>query len=219
MIFTDYTQKSTMQYGYAQQYRTMKYFRDVLNNWFSDQRNIKDQRLISLLYDKDGNLSENCIRTGTIYGTDGVYAGTTPAVIVGLGDISYQQRSVNKGANPDFLKNPMQAPQKETRYKNIPIEITVITESCDGTILLTQLIQLFLTMNSEAIHYDMNTLSMVCVNGVSRPQAMKPGAEGNAKQLFSSTISVSTMCLLSWTVDTQGPVFNGVKLNKLDIRK
>lgn len=42
MIFTDYTWKSTFQNGYAQQYRIMKYFKDLLNNWFADKRNIKD---------------------------------------------------------------------------------------------------------------------------------------------------------------------------------
>lgn len=216
MIFTDYTQKSTFQNGYAQQYRIMKYFKDLLNNWFADKRNIKDQRLVSLLYDANGNLNKDCFKTGTAFNPDGTYAGTTPAVVVSLGTITYQNRPINRAGNPQFLRNPMQPPVKQCRFKLIPIQITVITQSCDGTILLAELIQLFLAMNSQAIQQDTNALSFVNVNQVSSPQAVQPGSGGNAKQLYASTISVSTMSVLTWTTDTQGPVFNGYSMRNAE---
>lgn len=40
MIVTDYTE--SVSQGAGQQYRIIKYIKDVLNNWFADSRNIKD---------------------------------------------------------------------------------------------------------------------------------------------------------------------------------
>ena len=38
------------------------------------------------------------------------------------------------------------------------------------------------------------------------------GESGNAKQLYASNISVPISSVLSWTHDTQGPVFKGMEI-------
>ena len=95
MILTDYTEKSTLPQGFGQQYRIVKYIKDILNNFFADSRNIKDERLLHLMYDHKGNLNKDCLKVGCTFDPDSVYAGTTPAVIVGVGDITYSQRPIN----------------------------------------------------------------------------------------------------------------------------
>lgn len=210
MILTDYTEKSTLPEGFGQQYRVVKYIKDIVNNFFADSRNIKDQRILSLMYNRKGDLNKDCIKVGCPFDPDSAYAGTTPAVVIGVGDISYSPRHINEGGNPQFASNPMKAPVGNWRIKNIPVIISVITQSYDGTLLLTQLIQMFLAMNSNAIQKDCNNVSAVTVDGVSAIKEVPIGSSGNAKQLYMSNISVSIASVLSWVCDTQGPVFKGV---------
>ena len=108
----------------------------MLNNWFADPRNILDPRLVTLLYNNKGELNKDCIKLGCAFDPDKTYAGTTPAVIVSVGDITYAPRHINQPGNPDFGKNPMQAPIRDWSIKRIPIIISIITESYDGTLLL-----------------------------------------------------------------------------------
>lgn len=213
MITTDYTEHDTFQPGFTQQYRIQKYFKDIINNWFADKRNIKDQRLLSLMYDSQGNLNKDCIKTGCPFNPDGKYAGTTPAVIVSLGNIQYTRFPVSQGANLDFTKNPTEAIVEQLRYKLIPMNITVITQSYDGTILLAELLQLFLTMNSQSILADCSILSFIRVTGISAPTPVPQGQSGNAKQLYSSAITISTGGIVTWCHDTQGPVFRGLTVS------
>lgn len=213
MIFTDYTDKPTFNSGYTQQYRIQKYFRDLINNWFADSRNIKDDRLLSLMYTPQGKLSKDCVKTGVPFDPNGIYAGTTPAIIVSLGDISYVHKPINRAGNSAFTHNPTQPMNKQVRYKMIPINISVITQSYDGTVLLAQLLELFFVMNSQSIQADCNSLSYVNVQGVSAPQAIKPGSNGNAKQLYACNISITTSGTVGWVHDTQGPVFRGITVS------
>ena len=210
MNLTDYTEKSTLSEGFGQQYRISKYIKDILNNWFADSRNIKDQRLLRLLYDRKGCLNKDCIKLGCAYDPDKIYAGTTPAVIVSVGDIVYKPRPINEPGNAAFNKNPMQAPIKHWSIKMIPIIVSVITQSYDGTLLLAQLLQLFLKMNCSVIQQDNNNIDAIDVQQVSAIQELPIGQAGNAKQLFACSITVPTASTLSWTTDTQGPVFKGV---------
>ena len=212
MILTDYTEKSTLPQGFGQQYRVVKYIKDIINNFFADSRNIKDQRILTLMYNHKGELNKDCLKVGCPFDPDSTYAGTTPAVVVGVGDISYSPRHINQGGNPAFVNNPMQAPVGDWRIKNIPVIISVITQSYDGTLLLTQLIQMFLTMNSNVIQQDCNNISAISVEGVSAIKQVPTGSAGNAKQLYMSNISVPIASVLSWTCDTQGPVFKGVNI-------
>lgn len=70
-----------------QQYRLMKYFRDLLANWAADLDNIKDSRLHSIFRTRDGKINCSCFRLGTPFDKDSKYAGTTPAFIVSCGDV------------------------------------------------------------------------------------------------------------------------------------
>ena len=183
-MITDYTEQNTFKSGVSQQYRIMKYFRDILNNWFADQKNIKDQRLVYLLYDKEGNLNKDCIKTGTAFDSDKIYTGTTPAVIVSIGDITYSHRPLGSGTNIAFYNNPVQAQFCNFKIKNIPIQISIITQHHDGTVLLAQLIQTFLNINCDSFVQDNNSLSAVDVMSISKPQQLKASQAGNAKDLY-----------------------------------
>ena len=166
MSVTDYTEENTLVEGFGQQYRISKYIKDVLNNWFSDRRNILDSRLVKLLYNSKGELSKDCIKLGCAFDPDKAYAGTTPAVIVSVGDITYRPRHINQPGNPDFGKNPMQAPIRDWNIKMIPIIISIITESYDGTLLLTELVEMFLKMNCSVIAQDINNISAIDVQQI-----------------------------------------------------
>ena len=212
MSVTDYTEENTLVEGFGQQYRISKYIKDVLNNWFSDRRNILDSRLVKLLYNSKGELSKDCIKLGCAFDPDKAYAGTTPAVIVSVGDITYRPRHINQPGNPDFGKNPMQAPIRDWNIKMIPIIISIITESYDGTLLLTELVEMFLKMNCSVIAQDINNISAIDVQQIGAVKQVPLGQAGNAKQLFASNIVVPVASVLSWTSDTQGPVFRGIGL-------
>ena len=71
---------------------------------------------------------------------------------------------------------------------------------------------MFLAMNSNAIQRDCNNVSAVTVETVSAIKEVPMGAAGNAKQLYMSNISMLIASVLSWTCDTQGPVFKGVSI-------
>lgn len=213
MIVTDYTQKVSQ--GAGQQYRILKYIKDILNNWFADSRNIKDQRLLRLLYNSQGQLNKDCIRLGCAFDPQKAYAGTTPAIVVSLGDIQYSQRPVTVGMSRGFTQNPTQAILGHWRTKMIPIQVSVITQSYDGTVLLTQLLQLFLLTNSYAIAADCNGLSSFDVVGVQAPKELPPGQSGGAKYTFASNVSIQASSVVSWTQDTQGPVYKGMGIQKL----
>lgn len=216
MNLTDYTEKSTLPDAFGQQSRVVKYIKDILNNFFADSRNIKDQRLVSLMYDPKGNLNKDCVKVGCAFSPDKRYQGTTPAIIISLGEISYMARPVNRGGNPQFGRNPMASPNLQWRIKQIPVIVSVVTQSYDGTILLAQLIQTFLMMNSQSIQSDCNNISSIAVMQVSAVQPVPNGQMGNAKQVYMSEISVAASSVLSWTHDTQGPVFRGLGLTTIN---
>ena len=211
MSTTDYTEKSTLFQGFGQQYRISKYIKDILNNWFADQTNILDPRIKKLMYTK-GQLSKDCLKLGCAFDPNKIYAGTTPAIIVSVGDITYSPRHINQPGNPTFSKNPMRSPILDWVIKNIPIIISVITESYDGTLLLTELVEMFLKMNRNVIAHDINNISAIDVQQVGAVKEVPMGQAGNAKQLFASNIVMPVASILSWTSDTQGPVFRGVGL-------
>ena len=211
MSTTDYTEEPTLFQGFGQQYRISKYIKDILNNWFADQRNILDPRIRKLMYVK-GQLNKDCLKLGCAFDPNKIYAGTTPAIIVSVGDITYNPRHINQPGNPAFNKNPMQSPILDWVIKNIPIIISVITESYDGTLLLTELVEMFLKMNLNVIAHDINNINAIDIQQVGAVKEVPTGQAGNAKQLFASNIVMPVASILSWTSDTQGPVFKGIGL-------
>lgn len=214
-VFTDYTEdKSTFFPGFGQQTRIVKYVRDILLNWFADSRNIKDSRLLPLLYDKNGNLNKGLIKVDTPFNQDKRFSGTTPAIIINRGAIQYSLQPVNSNpGNQAFTYNPTQPVIGQFRLKTFTATITVITESHDGTDLLAELIQLFLAMNYKAIRQDCPILNAFKLQGVSQIQKLDYGQQGNAKQLYLTTINILIGTHIVWTQDTQGPVFSGIRLN------
>lgn len=210
---TDYTQQSTFQPGYGQQTRIVKYFRDLLLNWLAQPRNIKDKRILSMLYLPNGQLRPGCVKVDTPYDPDKAFAGTTPAIVVSRGPVKYDLSPVNTNPlNSDFINNPTQAMVGQFRLKTFPVNINVITQSHDGTDLIAELLQLFLVMNHQAIREDCSLLSFVQVGGVSEIQAVKPAEAGNAKQVYAASITLNVGTHVTWTQDTQGPVFTGIRL-------
>ena len=212
-VFTDYTESdNTFSAGFGQQTRIIKYIRDILLNWFADSRNIKDPRLLPLLYDRKGNLNKGLIKVDTPFNQDKRFSGTTPAVIINRGAIQYDLQPVNSNpGNPQFYKNSTNAPIAQFRLKTFPLIITVITESHDGTDLLAELIQLFLAMNYKMIRQDCPLLNAFKMTGVSQIQKLQQGQQGNAKQLYLTNITVLIGTHVTWTQDTQGPVYGGFR--------
>lgn len=212
-VFTDYTESdNTFNIGFGQQTRIIKYIRDILLNWFADSRNIKDSRLLPLLYDRKGNLNKGLIKVDTPFNQDKRFSGTTPAVIINRGAIQYDLQPVNcNPGNPEFYKNATNAPIAQFRLKTFPLIITVITESHDGTDLLAELIQLFLAMNYKMIRQDCPLLNAFKMTGVSQIQKLQQGQQGNAKQLYLTNITVLIGTHVTWTQDTQGPVYGGFR--------
>lgn len=212
-VFTDYTETDdTFKPGFGQQTRIVKYVRDILLNWFADSRNIKDSRLLPLLYDKKGNLNKGLIRVDTPFSQDKRFSGTTPAIIINRGAIQYDLQPVNSNpGNPKFYQNPTQAPIAQFRLKTFPLTVTVITESHDGTDLLAELVQLFLAMNYKVIRQDCPLLNAFKMTGVSQIQKLQQGQQGNAKQLYLTNITVLIGTHITWTQDTQGPVYGGFR--------
>lgn len=217
-MITDYTEQNTLGKGISQQYRIMKYFKDIINNWLADPINIKDSRLAFLLYDANGNLNKDCVKTGTSFDPDEQYHGTSPAIIISLGDITYIRRNLGPGSTPGFNSNPMLPVASDFKFKNIPLQITVITQNNDGTILLAQLIQVFIGINCNSFVADNPNICSFNLTGVSKPQQIKASQLGNAKDLYVSQISMNAVSTLVWSVDSQGPVFKGItNINKEQI--
>ena len=212
-VFTDYTESdNTFNVGFGQQTRIIKYIRDILLNWFADSRNIKDPRLLPLLYDRKGNLNKGLIKVDTPFNQDKRFSGTTPAVIINRGAIQYDLQPVNSNpGNPAFTNNPTNPIISQFRLKTFNVTITVVTESHDGTDLLAELIQLFLAMNYKVIRQDCPILNAFKLSGVSQIQKLDMGQAGNAKQLYTTAINIMIGTHITWTEDTQGPVFNGFR--------
>lgn len=204
--------QNTFRQDVFQQYRLVKYIRDLLLNWFSDSANIEDQRLASQLY-KKGKLNKQNIKIGTAYNHQNQFIGTTPSITVQIGDIQYQNLGINFQGNPNFLRNPMQAPTVNMKFKTIPIIISVTTQGYDSNMVLTQLIQMFLAANINFIQADCTMLDHSSIQKVTKPTPIKPGQAANAKQLYKSQIMLTAQGHVIWSTNTQGPVFQGISFN------
>lgn len=167
-----------------------------------------------MLYLPNGQLLPGCIKVDTPYDPDKAFAGTTPAIVIGRGAIRYDLVPVNSNPlNASFLKNPTEPIVGDFRLKSFPVNIAIFTQSHDGTDLLAELIQLFILMNSRAILADCKLLNFVQVSGISQIQAIKPAEAGNAKHIYATTVTIQVGTHVTWTEDTQGPVFTGIRLN------
>lgn len=220
MMQFDYTKEAsqdTLKGGSLQGYRLMHWLSDILRNWFSDPINIKDERLARLLFRQDGDEDTQLkavFDIGTPYSKDTKKACTTPMILVSLGDTKYPVTGFNAmGAGPIALNGATPA-SLGIKYKTITCIIYIITETYDGTVLLANLIEDFLNVNEKALIADNGTISEFHVLGLSAPSEVPENADATAKPAYQAGIQISVTGGISWTTDTQGPVFRGVSIAK-----
>ena len=215
-IRTDYTKEAnqdSMRPGALTAYRLMYWMVNILTNFFADPINIKDERLQSLLWRQDADVKSNRLKAvfeiTAGYPPNTQKASTTPMITVLVGDTMHLDGSVNlRGAGFNSLTGSVPMYQGNIT-KQIPLLISVTTEAYDGTLLLAGIIEDFLTTHEKLLITDCGMISTFHVQGVSAPR--KTEDQIQAKDTFESIIQISTSGNIAWIVDTQGPVFRGVR--------
>lgn len=216
-ILTDYTAKGnpdTMKGGAISAYRMLYWMKDILCNFMADPINIKDERICKILNLQNGATPEKLnalFNVGVAYSESTKKAGTTPVIFISLGPRQYPIRGINQiGAAPVALcgATPM---NEGVRHKVINMVITIMTEKHDSTVVLTDLIEDFLLINETELIQDNGMISEFHVTGVSQPEYLEIGRTTNAKCLYQQKISIQSVGGISWTKDTQGPVYRGMQ--------
>jgi hypothetical protein len=216
-ILTDYTKKGnpdTMMGGAISSYRMLYWMKDILCNFMADPINIKDARICKILNMQNGATPEQLnalFDVGVAYSESTKKAGTTPKIFISLGPRQYPVRGINQiGAAPIALcgATPM---YEGVRHKVINMVITIMTERHDSTVVLTDLMEDFLLINENELIQDNGMISEFHVTGVSEPQYLEIGKTPNAKCLYQQKIAVQAVGGISWTKDTQGPVYRGMQ--------
>lgn len=215
-ISTDYTKEAnqdSMKPGALTAYRLMYWMVEILKNFFADPINIKDERLQSLLWRQDADVQSNRLKAvfeiTAGYPPNTQKASTTPMMVVLVGDTTHINTGVNlqgAGINSRMGSTPM---YKGNVTKQIPLMISVTTEAYDGTLLLAGIIEDFLTTHEKLLVTDCGMISTFHVVGVSAPR--KTDDQAQAKDTFESIIQIQTTGCIAWIIDTQGPVFRGIR--------
>lgn len=215
MITTDYSHKeSTLHGAPISRYRLTHWLVDVLKNFFSDPINVKDERLQGLLRMHDGVNDEylNALfRVEPPYNTSSIKACATPAIMVSVGDMQYPVSPVNAGTGS--VAGAINALQMYERSmpRTFTANVAVLTESCDGTSLLAGIIEDFLLMNALNIQKE-GMVHQFTVKGSTAPQRLEASQSGDAKNLYQIVIQLVIVGNITWTVDTQGPVYRGTSM-------
>lgn len=207
-VVTDYTAKvDTLEPAIPSPYRLLKYMQGLLQNWASQQSNIQDQRLLGI-FGSNQQIPQNikCI-IGQAFDADGKYAGTTPAFIVSLTDTTYEARPSFPGGDTTSVMQP-NTRLLCSRRQIMQFNITIITQSYDATLLLSQILARFLIRNAMYIAQDCRMLQSLQILKVDAPNLVETKMQ--SKQVYGAAIHGVTSSYLSWIVDTQGPVFKGV---------
>ena len=216
-VTTDYTKQAnpdTMYGGAMSSYRMLYWLKDILCNFMSDPVNIKDDRICKLLNMQDGATPEQLnalFDVGVAYSESTKKACTTPMIFISLGPRQYSVRGINFiGSEPVSICNwkPM---RQGCKHKIINMVITIMTEKYDSTVVFTDLFEDFLLINEDLFKTDNGMISEFHVTGVSAPEMQQIGQSAHAKVIYVQKISVSAVGGISWTSDTQGPVFRGVE--------
>lgn len=217
VITTDYTSKGsqdTLRTASLTRYRLAQWMSDILKNFFSDPVNIKDERLCGLLgisNDMDvPGICDSLVRVEMPYSSDARRACVTPAVLVSTGATKYTMVPINGGVGAVSGSVMAQALFKRTVGRAIDLNIAVLTESCDGTSMLADIIEDFLVINSVNFQGD-GMVQQLAVRGGTDTRRIPSTDGGNAKDLYQITLSAVASGALTWTEDTQGPTFRGVK--------
>jgi hypothetical protein len=199
--------------GAMQNYRLMHWLADILKNFFSDPINIKDERICKLmnLQDSDDEHLDSLFDVGTPFSQDTKKACSTPMIIVSLGQTQYPVKDFGIRPSPVMAENGAVHMSQSLKVKVVGCTVSVATESYDGTMLLGGLIEDFLLINEKLFVQDNNTLSEFRVQGSTEPQEIKVGTAANAKTIYQMKIAIQMAGSISWTTDTQGPLFRGIK--------
>ena len=220
MITTDYTSASnpdSLKSGPLQSYRLVHWLRDILKNFCSDPINLKDERLRGLLrmQDEANEARLNALfRVGLPFsGKAIVKAGLTPVMLISAGDTSDPVAS-NKVLGCENMQSVAGGVVRYhgVRHRSVKLQVAVVTESYDGTLLLCNLIEDFLVMNERNFVKDCGMISEFNVLGSMGPQELQADSAGNAYPLYQAVISISVLGGISWVSDTQGPVFRGISI-------
>lgn len=212
MITTDYTGSSSLHGAPLSRYRLSHWLVDTLKNFMSDPYNIKDERLRGLLGLQDGTDPDACralFKVDTPFTQDTRKACTTPCVMVSTGEMTYPFKPVNAGIAQTPYASGTAMTAKGFVPRQLAATVAIVTESCDGTQLLTDTLEDFLVMNAQRFPKE-GLVSQLTVAGSTGPQRISTGQALNAKDLYQSTISIVAVGALNWSTDTQGPVFRGV---------
>lgn len=213
MIRTSYTaedNKNTLSNTPLTRYRFVHWLCDVLNNFMFDPANIKDERLAKLLAVRttiaDPEYRNPLVQVGMPLSADIKYAGTTPAVFVTCGGMSYELTPLVTPA-----LNTQAMTRNSSVLRRLGAVVSVITESADGTILLADTVEDFLVMNRLNLSQDYNDSINLKITGSSELQHIGAGQAGNAKDLYQISINLSAFGMFQWSTDVQGPVYRGYK--------
>ena len=218
-ITTDYTEQAnpdTLYGGALSSYRTLYWLKDILVNFLADPVNVKDDRICKILNMQNGATPEQLnalFDVGVAYSESTKKACTTPKIFISLGAKQYPARSINQvgtGAIADCGAIPMYL---GVRHKTINVIITVMTEVYDSTVVFTDLLEDFLLINEIELAQDNGMISEVHVTGVTEPQFINVGQSTHAKCIYVQKISLQITGGISWTTDTQGPVYRGMQQN------
>ena len=216
-IVTDYTAKEnpdTMKGGAISSYRMLYWMKDILCNFMSDPVNIKDERICKMLNLQDGATPEQLnalFEIGVAYSEHTKKSCTTPLIFISLGPRQYPVRGINQiGSEPVAIcgARPMYMGLK---HKVINLVITIMTEKHDSTVVLTDLMEDFMLINETNFIQDNGMISEFHVTGVTAPQEQPIGQGAHAKVVYVQQIGVQVVGGISWTADTQGPIFRGIE--------
>ena len=217
-IVTDYTAKAnpdTMKGGAISSYRMLYWLRDILSNFLADPINLKDARICKVLNMQDGATPEQLnalFEVGVAYSDKTTKACTTPRIFISLGARNYPVRGINTvGSEPISICGAMPM-YVGMRHKTINMVITIVTEKHDSTVVLADLMEDFLLINENNLIQDNGMISEFHLTGVSEPEMIQIGQSAHAKVVYTQKLGVMAVGGISWTADTQGPVFRGVEM-------
>lgn len=216
-IVTDYTTKAnpdTMKGGALSSYRMLYWMKDILCNFMSDPVNIKDERICKILNMQDGATPEQLnalFDIGVAYSEQTKKACTTPMIFISLGPRQYPARGINKIGSDEIATCGFTPMNMGFRHKVVNMIITIMTEKYDSTVVFSDLFEDFLLSHEEELIQDNGMISEFHLTGISEPQEIKIGQSAHAKVIYLQKLSVMAVGGISWTTDTQGPVFRGVE--------
>lgn len=216
-IITNYTEAAkvdTMKGGAISSYRMLYWLRDILSNFMADPINIKDERICKILNMQDGATPEQLnalFAIGVSYNDSTKKACTTPLIYISLGPRQYSIGGINQIGSDKIALCGATPMHMGVKHKTIHMVITIMTEKHDSTVVLTDLIEDFLLINETLLIQDNDMISEFHVTGVTAPEILVAGTGAHAKDIYQQKISVTATGGISWTADTQGPIFRGVE--------